>query len=130
MASQFDMVVAQMMAVYGGAAILNIPTEGGSYVDGEFVPAATLHKNVKVLLDEYPQANAGDKQGVSDLILAGDKRCLMQPLEKMGNGEAAYEVRANKDTLTISGTEWKIIRMKQINPSGFDCVIFELHIRK
>ena len=127
--NQFDGVVDRIMAAYGGSATLLIPKEG-IYVDGEYIPAATLEKPVKILLDEYPQAGAGDKSQMGTLILEGDKRCLLQPLDKSSAWELPYEIQANKDTLRINGVEWKIIRMKEINPSGINSIIFELHIRK
>lgn len=128
--SQFDIMVARMMSRYGGSATLLIPTEGGVYQDGEFTPAATIQKSVRIALDEYPQMSAGDKANFNSLILEGDKRCLMIPINKANPNELPYEVRANKDSLVINGVEWTIQGAKQVNPSGSDCVLWELHLRK
>lgn len=128
--NQFDGVVARMMAAYGGSALLHIAGEGGTYTDGEYIPNPSFNKPVKIILDEYPQYSLGEKSNFGTLVLEGDKRCLMQPVHKANPNDLPYEIKANKDTLIINGTEWKIVGMKQINPSGMDAIIFELHIRK
>jgi len=128
--NQFDGVVARMMVAYGGSALLHIAGEGGTYTDGEYIPNPSFDKPVKIILDEYPQYSLGEKSNFGTLVLEGDKRCLMQPIHKANTNDLPYEIKANKDTLIINGTEWKIVGMKQINPSGMDAIIFELHIRK
>lgn len=124
----FDGVVARMMASYGGTATLKTYSEG-TYVDGEnIVQESTV--SARVLLNEYPQSGAGDKSEFNTLILAGDKQCFMQPIEKSGINIVAPELKANRDKLQVGNTEWKILNVKEVNPSGSNNVLYELHLRK
>ena len=126
--STFDGVVSRMMSVYGGAATLKTYSEG-EYIDGENI-VQEIPFPVKVLLNEYPQSGAGDKQEFNTLILAGDKQCFMQPVEKSSINVIAPDVKANRDKLQVGTTEWKILNVKEVNPSGANNVLYELHIRK
>ena len=124
----FDGVVSRMMASYGGSATLKTYSEG-EYVDGENI-VQEFPFSVKVLINEYPQSGAGDKQEFNTLILSGDKQCFMQPVEKSGINIIAPEVKANRDKLQVGTTEWKILNVKEVNPSGTNNVLYELHLRK
>lgn len=128
--NQFDLLAARMMSRYGGSATLLIETSGGTYQDGEWVPSGNIQKSVRIAIDEYPQMSAGDKSNFNSLILEGDKKCFMIPIHKSNPNDLPYEVQANKDKLLINSVEWKIMGAKQVNPSGSDCVLWELHLRK
>ena len=126
--STFDGVVARMMSVYGGAATLKTYSEG-EYVDGENI-VQEFPFSVKVLINEYPQSGAGDKQEFNTLILAGDKQCFMQPVDKSNKDDVQPVVKANRDVIVINNTEWKILALKEINPSGVNTILFDMHLRR
>jgi len=126
--SPFDGVVANMMSMFGGLATLKTYSDG-TYIDGENIVDEFLF-DVKVLLTEYPQMGAGEKQEFNTLILAGDKQCFMQPIEKTGSGLVPPEVKANIDKIQVGNTEYKIMNMKEVNPSGTNNVLYELHLRR
>lgn len=126
--SIFDGVVTRMMALRGGTAIFrNITT--GAYVDGEVTNTVT-DIPVKVVFGEFPQAGAGDKAAFNSNILTGDRYCIIQPPEKTDPLQPALNIIATEDLLVVGSTEWKIQNWKQLNPSGVDNVLFELHLRK
>lgn len=126
--SQFDAVVTDMMALAGGAAILRIFSDG-SYSDGEVIRTSEDHA-IKILINDYPQANAGDKSKFGTLIEASDKEVLIQEISKADPDATQPNIQANRDVIIINGIEWKILALKEINPSGVNVILYTAHLRR
>lgn len=126
----FHNVVRDMLGAFKGVGTLNIFTDG-EYVDGEIVSTKASYQ-VEQGMFEFPQSNSGDKSQFNTLILAGDKYCLMRPVNQTDPSVPAPVIKANRDTITIDGTEWKIFALKTVNPSGINGndFLFEFHLRK
>ncbi len=125
---QFDSVVTDMMALAGGTAILRVFTDG-SYLDGE-VTRTPVDYSVKLVINDYPQANSGDKSKFGTLIEASDKEVLVQAINKADTTATQPTIHANRDLVIINGTEWKILALKEINPSGVNAILFDMHLRR
>jgi hypothetical protein len=126
--TDFDRVVISMMRDFGGVGTLRV-ISGEQYVDGE-VTKTVKDYEVNVVLLDYPQVGAGDKQNFNTLILEGDKQCYVQPRDKQAYYLDQPELKANRDTVLIGGIEWKIQNFKDLNTSGNDSVLLDLHLRK
>lgn len=126
--SQFDRVVTDMMALAGGTAILRVFTDG-SYSDGEVTRTSTDYP-ITITLNDFPQANSGMKSRFGTLIEADDKEMLMQPIDKANFSVTAPSIHANRDLVIINGVEWKILALKEINPSGANAILFDMHLRR
>lgn len=124
----FDGVVVRMMARFGGIGILHV-NSAPIYVDGEST-SVRLDYELNTLIFDYPQNGAGDKANFNTSILEGDVQCFAQPLNKKQSVLVQPIVQANRDTITLGITEWKILNVKQLNPSGSDNVLYEFHLRK
>lgn len=126
--SQFDSVVSNMIGSFGGTAILKIKSDG-TYSDGEY-SSSIVNYNVNIAVTDYPQNGAGEKSNFNTLILEGDKQCFVQPPNKYDSTVINPTIRANQDTIKIGNTEWKILNVKEINPSSVNVIVYELHLRK
>ena len=126
--TNFDAVVVRMMARFGGLGTLHI-SSAPVYVDGEATSGRSDYEVNTITLD-YPQNGAGDKANFNTSILEGDVQCYVQPLDKKNSVLIQPTLQANRDTITLGNTEWKILNVKQINPSGINNVLYELHLRK
>jgi hypothetical protein len=128
--SQFDNVVTQMMNTFGGVGTLRIFSDG-TYTDGELVRTSADY-SVKVAVFDFPQNNSGDKSSFGTLILAGDKHCYIQPMNKANTCEEVGqpEIKANRDVIVLNSVEWKIFALKEINSSVNNTIVFEAHLRK
>jgi len=127
--TQFDRVVSTMMKQFGGTGTLKI-FNNNTYVDGEVISGySSIPVNIVVL--EYPKMNdAGDKTKTSTSILEGDMQCYVQPRSKADPYYKNFNISPARDTIVIGNTEWKIINVKDHNPSAQDSLYLELHIRK
>ena len=126
--SQFDTVVRDMLGMAGGTGTLRVFTDG-TYSDGEITRTSTDY-TVNIAINDFPQANSGEKSKFGTLIQADDKELLMQPINKADIDATQPNIQANRDLIIINGTEWKILALKEINPSGVNAILFDMHLRR
>ena len=126
--SQFDNVVRDMLGMAGGTGILRVFTDG-VYVDGE-VTRTSVDYVVEVALNDFPQANSGMKSRFGTLIESDDKELMLRPINKTDPDTTQPVIHANRDLVVINGIEWKILALKEINPSGVNAISFDLHLRR
>ena len=126
--SQFDNVVRDMLGMAGGTGILRVFTDG-VYVDGE-VTRTSVDYVVEVALNDFPQANSGMKSRFGTLIESDDKELMLRPINKTDPNATQPNIQANRDLVIINGTEWKILALKEINPSGVNAILFDMHLRR
>ena len=126
--SQFDGVVRDMLGLAGGTGTLRVFTDG-AYVDGE-ITRTSADYTVELALNDFPQANSGDKSRFGTLIEASDKEAFIRPVNKADPNSAQPNIHANRDLVIINGTEWKILALKEINPSGVNTILFDMHLRR
>ena len=128
----FDKVIAHMMVRYGGVGNLLIDSTStydpttGSYA------ASTTSYPVNILLMDYTMQKNGASEMGGTLILAGDKQCYVQPLNKSSPNLAMPVLQPNRDRVQVNTDIWKIVSLKELNPSATsnNSVVFELHLRK
>lgn len=126
--SQFDGVVRDMLGMSGGTGTLRVFTDG-TYIDGEITRTSTDYP-VNIAINDFPQANSGMKSRFGTLIEADDKELFMQPINKTDPDATQPTIHANRDLVIINGTEWKILALKEINPSGVNAILFDMHLRR
>lgn len=114
--------VEEIFKTFGAKQTL-IVTGEPVYQDGEVVPAVPTSYEVVAAVLDYPAITMGKKTGFNSLIEAGDKKCLV----KYG---AYPEPRAEKDTVRISGKDWRILNVKALNPTGSKVYYYEIHARR
>lgn len=127
-ANEFDYVVAELIREAGGTGTLRVFSTS-SYVDGEVVLTPTDY-TVNIAINDFPQANSGEKSKFGTLIQADDKQLMMQPINKADPDATQPNIQANRDLVIINGTEWKILALKEINPSGVNAILFDMHLRR
>lgn len=127
-AAQFDNVVRDMIGMAGGTGTLRVFTDG-VYVDGEITRTSSDY-TVEIAINDFPQANSGDKSRFGTLIEASDKELYLRPINKADTDATQPNIQANRDVIIINGTEWKILALKEINPSGVNAILFDMHLRR
>ena len=127
-ANEFDYVVAELIREAGGTGTLRVFTDG-VYVDGE-ITRTSIDYPVNIAINDFPQANSGEKSKFGTLIQADDKQLMMQPINKADPDATQPNIQANRDLVIINGTEWKILALKEINPSGVNTILFDMHLRR
>lgn len=127
-AAQFDNVVRDMIGMAGGTGTLRVFTDG-VYVDGEITRTSTDY-TVNIALNDFPQANSGEKSHFGTLIESDDKELMLQPINKADTNATQPSIQANRDLIIVNNIEWKILALKEINPSGVNAILFDMHLRR
>ena len=127
-AAQFDNVVRDMIGMAGGTGTLRVFTDG-VYVDGEITRTSTDY-TVNIALNDFPQANSGEKSKYGSLIESDDKELMLQPINKADTNATQPSIQANRDLIIINNIEWKILALKEINPSGVNTILYTAHLRR
>lgn len=132
MISAFDDVVQDMMAVYGTEATL-VVSSAESYDPETSENTVNVRKiPVKVIFFDYLDKRAGLGSDSGSLIRSGDKQVYIQPPHKSTSPYPLPKLDPTKDFLEHCGTKYKIVTMKQYNPSmtNIGCVLYELYVRE
>lgn len=75
-----------------------------------------------------PVEGTGSKTGT--LIQDGDQMLYVRPTEKSDVFADALAINPTSDRININGIMWKIVTVKEYNPSASDCILYELYIRR
>jgi hypothetical protein len=128
----FDRVVADMMRKFGTKAVIRVAKQS------EYDPSQSQNNvtekdyPVKVMFFDFLDKKFGVGTEGKSLIQAGDRQVYVQPPQKQEGGFALPHLQANQDYLVHDNKKYKIVFVKQLNPSMTKdgCVLYELYIRE
>jgi hypothetical protein len=125
--SQLKRTVINLINKYGGVGTLRKRSED-SYdpVAGTVVNGVITEFALKLALFDYPALSSGDSFKSNTNILQGDKQALVIPI----TGCKPTEISLLKDSVVVDNIEWKIVSIKDLNPSSVDSYVLELQLRK
>ena len=126
-------VVAQMMSYPGIAQITTLTIlgeDGVYYVDTGTISDPTNETfTVKAILLDYKLNSNGTQVKPGTVIEQGDKQCYLTPYDTDGN--AIPTPSPTGDTLTdAQGVVWRILNIKEYNPTGASCIMYDLMLRR
>ena len=127
----FDRVVAEFMNEMGGTATLVVQDPNGLYdpTTSTYTATTTLYTVKAILLDLTLRSNGLTTQP-NTLIETGDKRCLIQPLNKTTTGLIMPVLKPNKDKIIMGGVTYKIVTLKNYNPSAVNSILIDTILRE
>lgn len=127
----FDSTVAFFMDEMGGSAVVSIEDPAGTYDPdtGDYAVTSQDYTVRAILLDLTLRSN-GLQTVPNTLIETGDKRCLIQPIEKNGSPTPMPKIKPNKDRVTMGGITYKIVTLKDYNPSATNSIMLDLILRE
>lgn len=129
--SQFDRVVATMMAKFGTVGYIQVATVGAYDPATSQVSVTYKDVPVNIITFDYIRKTEGLGEEKNTLVQSGDKQILVQPTQKAG-GAVLPVPKPNKDLFKMNGVSYKIITSKQYNTSMTNdgAVLYELYIRE
>jgi hypothetical protein len=127
-----DRTVASMMSKFGTTAYVSVA------VSEEYDPATSENTVsyqdylVNIMVFDYVRKSEGEGTEQNTLIKTGDKQVYVRPPQKTEVGLSLPHLNANKDLLKIGDKLYKIVTVKQLNPSlaQDSCVLYELYVRE
>jgi len=93
-----------------------------------YTPSASVTTPVKVVLLDYSATQNGLSVNENTLIQIGDKQCYMDA--KTNGVDLATKPSPAGDTITVAGQMWRIMNVKEYNPTGSYTIMFDCLLRK
>lgn len=132
MIEMFDEVVYNMMQEFGTYAFLSVTTK--EEYDPEISENIVIKVDykVKVCVFDYLDKRSGVGTESNSLIQTGDKQVFIQPPHKTVTGVPLPHILPNRDLLKIGDKIYKIVAIKEYNPSMSrqGCVLYEAFVRE
>lgn len=126
----FDETVLEFVKEMGSSATL-IQTEEGEYNPSTgLVGASTVSVPVEGILMDLTLQSNGLSVKYGTLVEAGDKEFLMRPPHKTNGYDAVVEIQPSSDRLLVGNITYKIVTLKELNPTGSDPVLVTLYLRR
>lgn len=124
----FDRVVSNMMVRYGTTAYLIIPSGSGVYNPDTSSITAPLAKSFKVniLMLDFPLRKDGIEATLDSEIQQADKMVYVQPNKEV----PLPRIDPTKDKMKIGNDTWKIVGMKEENPTLSDSIVLILYVKR
>lgn len=126
----FDQTVLEFVTEMGGPATLVSTVEGDYNPSTGTVGATSTSIAVQGILMDLTLQSNGLSAKYGTLIQAGDKEFLMRPPHKTDPTISPVEISPVSDRLVVGSTTYKIVTMKELNPTGSDPVLISLYLRR
>lgn len=128
----FDRTVASMMSKFGTTGAIKVA------VSESYDPATSENSviyqdyPVNIMVFDYVRKSEGEGTQNNTLIKTGDKQVYVQPPQKTEVALALPHLNSNRDLLVIGDKVYKIVTVKQLNPSMVqeNSILYELYIRE
>lgn len=127
--NDFDEAILEFMEESGTTATYIKRTGTYDPAQGQYVGTEKKIPVQVLILDLTLQSNGlVTKFGTN--ILAGDKELFVRPPHKTAPGTAPLVIDPANDSIRVGNVEYKIASMKEVNPTGNDTIVFNLHVRR
>ncbi len=121
---QFDpfiRTVLNMMTRFGGDFIMSAPDVSSYDVSTSTATVTPVQHTVRAIIMDYVPKLEGVGNG--SLIQSGDKQVFMKPDDAIPAPDPLI------NTLLINGVKYRIVTIKELNPSGTKVVLYEMYVR-
>jgi hypothetical protein len=127
-----DRTVATMMSRFGTSALIKVAISEQYDTDTSENIVSYQDYPVNAMFFDYVRKNEGESTENNTLVKTGDKQVYVQPPQKTETGIALPHLSTNRDFLKIGDKQYRIITVKQLNPSMSQegCVLYELYVRE
>lgn len=126
----FDIMIGEFFKEYGFITTYYSVGEGVANDSNGTVTTPTTEIEVEAIKMELPRPTNGLISNAGTQILEGDQLLYIRPTEKADVFADAVLANPTSDYLLINNARWKIVAVKEHNPSAEDNILYEMYIRK
>ncbi len=126
----FHTVVRNMMSRYSAPA--TILSQGVGVYDpttSEYVASTTSYA-VRIIPFDYIKKGDGVGTAEGTTIQTGDRQIYLEPLNQTNSDLVMPRLQPNKDRLQVADKLYRIIALKELNPTMSDSILYELYVRE
>lgn len=124
----FNRVVMEFMADDPLTVTYQSNTESYSDASG-FNTVTTVNIPCQGIFLDYPLKSAGDTTKDATLVRQSDKLLFMRPPEKTDTYRLPLVINQALDRILVGTVSYKIVAVKQTNPSAANCILYEIYLR-
>lgn len=130
MLSNLYRMIYNILKREGTTATLTQQGTTGTYdpTTSKYTPATPVTTTVKVVLLDYSITQSGTSVNENTLIQAGDKQAYLDA--KINGVDLTTKPSPAGDTITVAGQTWRIMNVKEYNPTGSYTIMFDCLLRK
>jgi len=128
--NDFDRMIAEFMSEFGF-------TTTYKHITGSVPNNATGHVvntveeiSIEAIRAELIRPNEGRGSKPGSSVSDAELMLYVRPLEKTEMFAQITSFDPTKDKVVINGTQWKIVTVKEHNPSANNCYLYELYIKR
>lgn len=126
----FDRMIAEFMCEFGFVTTYkHLVSSAPNDATGKVV-AVFEDIEIEAIKSELirPNEGRGTKPGTN--ISDAEIMLFVRPLEKTYRFAEVTSINPTADKVLINGVQWKIVTVKEYNPSANNCYLYELYIKK
>lgn len=126
----FDRMISEFMSEFGFIAtyVRQVSSTPNDVTGGATIVTEDIEIEAIKMALIRPVEGTGSKTGTQ--IQDGDQMLYVRPTEKTDKFADALAINPTADRVTINSVQWKVVTVKEYNPSAADCILYELYIRK
>lgn len=124
----FNRMIVNMMRRYGGEAYIIKGSVDGVYDPdtSEFIPNPPQSFRVEVIIQDYPLRKDGVRIDGTSLIETADKMVYVRPYKFA----PLPAINPSTDFLQVGNYLWKIVAVKEENPTLTESIVLILYIKR
>ena len=126
----FDSIVADFFTDFGFTTIYTKYSAGIPDDEEGTITEVKQEIEIHAIKMELPRPSNGAAADSGTQILEGDQILYVRPTEKVDEFASILIVNPTSDKVLIQGSQWKVVTVKEHNPSSTDNILYELYIRK
>ncbi len=128
--ADFDALVATFMSEFGfNAVYTHVISSTPNDATGE-VGLYSEDIAIQAIKMELIRPQEGRKNNYNSLMEEAELMLYVRPTEKVDVLAAALRTNPSADYVTFSGSQWRIVTVKEYNPGADDCVLYEFFIKQ
>lgn len=126
----FIRMVAEFMREYGFDATFVKQLPGIPNDDDGTLQSSTEEIPIRAIKMEVFGNLSGSRTKAGTLISEADQMLYVQPTEHTSQFSDPLYIDPTTDRVIIDGVKWKVVVVREYNPSANNCVLYELYIKK
>jgi hypothetical protein len=127
--NDLDFAVLEFMRESGTTALHQRTTGAYDPALSKVVEVVATTPMQCIMLD-YTLRSNGLSANAGTEIQSGDKQLFVRPVHKTTPGATPIVIDSTTDNILLAGVLYKIVNVKEINPTGIDAILYELQIRR
>lgn len=128
--ADFDRVVMEFMNEMGFTATFVHQVSSTPNNTTNTPTVVTESTPVQAIRMELIRPTEGSGTKTATTIQDGDLTLFVRPTEKTNALASPLSIKPSTDKFIINGVTWKVVTVKEHNPSSSDCILYEFYIRK